>query len=123
MPIYEYQAVNSDRPCAKCREGFEILQGVSERPLSKCPECGKKVKKIISWCRSAVTETSDEHLSVERKIKDYEQSGRWSHAAELADKHSEKIKDKGLKMRALDNYKKAGYDADSLAKHAKSDNE
>lgn len=123
MPIYEYQAVNSERLCPKCRDGFEILQGISERPISKCPECGKQVKKIISWCRAAVTETSEEHISVERKIKDYEQSGMWSHAAELADKHSEKTKDKGLKMRALDNYKKAGYDADSLAKHAKSDND
>jgi putative FmdB family regulatory protein len=123
MPIYEYEAVNSERACPKCRDGFETLQGVSERPLSKCPECGKAVKKIISWCRAAVTETSDDHLSVERKIKDYEQSGMWSHAAELADKHSEKTKDKGLKMRALDNYKKAGYDADSLAKHVKPDND
>jgi hypothetical protein len=43
----------------------------------------------------------------------------WSHAAELADKHSEKIKDKNLKVRALENYQKAGYDADSLSKHAK----
>ena len=60
---------------------------------------------------------------MKNEIKQYEQSGMWSHAAELADKHSEKIKDKGLKMRALDNYKKAGYDADSLAKHAKLDNE
>ena len=47
----------------------------------------------------------------------------WSHAAELADTHSEKTKDKGLKNRALDNYKKAGYDADSLAKHAKLNND
>ncbi len=123
MPIYEYQAVNAGRACPKCREVFEILQGVSENPLSKCPECGKKVKKIISWCHSAITETSEAALGVERKIKDYEQAGMWSHAAELADKHSEKTKDKGLKMRALDNYKKAGYDADSLAKHAKSDND
>ena len=68
-------------------------------------------------------ERSGEHLKVERKIKEYEQSGMWSHAAELADKHSEKIKDKGLKMRALDNYRKAGYDADSLAKHIKTNNE
>ena len=67
-------------------------------------------------------ETSHEHVSVERKIKEYEQSGMWSHAAELADKHSEKIHDKGLKMRALDNYSKAGYDADSLAKHIKNNN-
>ena len=123
MPIYEYQAVDSEQSCPKCKKGFEILQGISERPLSKCPDCGKKVKKIISRCHSAVTETSDATLGVEKKIKDFEQAGLWSHAAELADKHSEKIKDKGLKMRALDNYKKAGYDADSLAKHAKLDND
>lgn len=68
-------------------------------------------------------ETSDEHVRVEKKVKEYEQAGMWSHAAELADKHSEKSKDQGLKMRALDNYEKAGYDTDSLAKHAKSDND
>ena len=123
MPIYEYQAVNTGRACPKCRQVFEILQKVGESPLSKCPECGEKVRKVISWCHSAVTETSDVALGVERKIKDYEQAGMWSHAAELADKHSEKTKDKGLKMRALENYKKAGYDADSLAKHVKSDND
>ena len=43
----------------------------------------------------------------------------WSHAAELADKHSEKTQDKGLKTRALENYKKAGYDTKLLDKHAK----
>jgi hypothetical protein len=37
----------------------------------------------------------------------------------LADKHSEKTKDKGLKVRALENYKKAGYDPGFLSKHAK----
>jgi ABC-2 type transport system ATP-binding protein len=47
-------------------------------------------------------ETPDEDLRVEKKISDYERSGMWSHAAELADKHSEKTKEKGLKMRALD---------------------
>ncbi len=123
MPIYEYQAKTAERSCPKCRRGFEILQGVNEKPLSTCPYCGKKVKKIISWCHSAVMETSDEHVRVEKKVKEYEQAGMWSHAAELADKHSEKSKDQGLKMRALDNYEKAGYDTDSLAKHAKSDND
>jgi len=60
---------------------------------------------------------------VEKEIKEYERAGMWSHAAELADSHSEKTKDKGLKLRALDNYKKAGYDADSLAGHAKLNND
>ena len=40
--------------------------------------------------------------SVESQLRDYETEGQWSHAAELADK-------KGLNERAMDNYKKAGY--------------
>jgi putative FmdB family regulatory protein len=119
MPIYEYQAINPKTACSKCLKGFETIQQIHEDPLVKCPYCGKRVKKVISWCRAAVTEVSEDDQAVQRKIKDYENSEMWSHAAELADKHSEKIKDKGLKMRALDDYQKAGYDGDSLAKHAK----
>lgn len=118
MPIYEYQAITSKKGCGRCRTPFEVLQGIREDPLRACPECGRSVKRIISRCRAAVMETSDEHRQVESRIRDYEASGMWSHAAELADKHSEKIKDKSLKTRALDNYKKAGYDVDSLSKHA-----
>jgi len=35
MPIYEYK-------CAACGHQEEHLQKVSEKPLSKCPSCGKK---------------------------------------------------------------------------------
>lgn len=118
MPIYEYQARIPKQGCPTCRSPFEVLQRGNEHDLSSCPDCGKPVRKIISWCRSAVTEISPEHQRVERKIKEYESAGLWSHAAELADKHSEKVKDKGLKLRALDDYKKAGYDVDTLSKHA-----
>ena len=38
MPIYEYR-------CAECGHQAEHLQKVSERPLSKCPACGKKTYK------------------------------------------------------------------------------
>ena len=61
-------------------------------------------------------EESAEHNNAKNKIKAYEKSGMWSHAAELADKHAERIKDNGLKTRALENYKKAGYQTDSLTK-------
>jgi len=61
-----------------------------------------------------VVEGSEEELRVGRSIREYEHAGMWSHAAELADTHSEKTGDAGLKGRALDNYKKAGYDVDSL---------
>jgi putative FmdB family regulatory protein len=121
MPIYEYKAVKADQTCDKCREGFEILQGINEKPLLACPVCGKKVKKLISWCRSAVIEQSQEDSAVAERIKKFEKSGMWSHAAELADNHSEKTKDKKLKTRALENYKKAGYDADSLSGYSKNE--
>jgi hypothetical protein len=46
----------------------------------------------------------------DRKIRDYEKEGKWSHAAELADKQADKTKREDLKTRALEDYKKAGYD-------------
>jgi hypothetical protein len=78
------------------------------------------VKKVISRCCAAISETPEASARIEKKIKDYESSGMWSHAAELADKHSEKTKDKSLRMRALDDYRKAGYDVNTLSKHANS---
>lgn len=118
MPIYEYLAVDPERACRECRRVFEVFQKVCEEPLVECPHCGGKVRKMVSWCRGAVVERPEEGQRIEREIKGYEDSGMWSHAAELADKHSEKTKDKSLKMRALDDYKKAGYDVDCLTKHA-----
>jgi putative FmdB family regulatory protein len=34
MPIYEYR-------CAECGQDHEVLQKVSEPPLTECPACGK----------------------------------------------------------------------------------
>jgi putative FmdB family regulatory protein len=119
MPIYEYQTLDTNECCPVCRRAFEVLQGIHEKSLTVCPSCGHKIRKIISWCRSAVVEPAEEDVHVSKKILEYEKSNMWSHAAELADKYAEKTKDKSLRLRALDNYQKAGYDADSLAKHAK----
>jgi putative FmdB family regulatory protein len=119
MPIYEYQSLSPENACPKCRDGFEVYQKIHDKPLPTCRHCCNRVKKIISWCHSAVMEESEEHNNAKNKIKTYEKSGMWSHAAELADKHAERIKDNGLKTRALENYKKAGYNTDSLTKHEK----
>lgn len=40
MPIYEYQ-------CRKCGH-FEVTQKITDKPLSRCPSCKGKVKKLIS---------------------------------------------------------------------------
>jgi putative FmdB family regulatory protein len=42
MPFYEYQ-------CAKCGHHEEVLQSINEKPLTKCPNCGKQgLRKLIS---------------------------------------------------------------------------
>ncbi len=40
MPIYEYK-------CQRCGD-FEVTQRITEKPLSRCPTCKGKVKKLIS---------------------------------------------------------------------------
>ena len=41
MPIYEYR-------CEKCKRHHEIMQKITEKPLSLCPSCGGTMKKMIS---------------------------------------------------------------------------
>ncbi len=41
MPTYEYE-------CLSCKHKFEILQSITAKPKAKCPQCGKKLRKLIS---------------------------------------------------------------------------
>ncbi len=123
MPIYEYQAIDPEKACPTCAGRFEVIQRMDDAHVSRCPDCGGRVRRVVSWCRAAVMETSEEHIRTEKQIAEYEKEGMWSHAAELADKHSEKIKDPGTRLRALDDYKKAGYDVKTLEKHVSVDGE
>jgi len=76
---------------------------MSDKPLGECPRCRAPVEKLLSRFHACVIETSDEVIATEKRVSDYEKDGRWSHAAELADKA-------GMDNRARENYKKAGYD-------------
>ncbi|HLI81611.1 MAG TPA: zinc ribbon domain-containing protein [Candidatus Binataceae bacterium] len=40
MPIYEYK-------CSKCGV-VEVMQGIKEAPLKKCPNCKRKVERMMS---------------------------------------------------------------------------
>lgn len=40
MPIYEYQ-------CHRCGT-FEVMQGITEAALSRCPTCKGKVERLVS---------------------------------------------------------------------------
>lgn len=41
MPLYEYE-------CQSCGRRTELLQRFSDEPLTTCPECGGKVRKLPS---------------------------------------------------------------------------
>jgi putative FmdB family regulatory protein len=41
MPIYEYV-------CERCSHHLEIMQKMSDKPLSKCPQCRGKLEKLFS---------------------------------------------------------------------------
>jgi putative FmdB family regulatory protein len=40
MPHYDFE-------CLSCHHKFEMFQNMSDKVLSKCPKCGKKVKRLI----------------------------------------------------------------------------
>jgi putative FmdB family regulatory protein len=110
MPTYEYKAVDLKKSCDHCRPGFEIIQRMTEPALILCPHCKSPIYRVLF--APTVMIKGRPFTETERKIKEYEKEGKWSHAAELADKEAEKTKREDLKTRALEDYKKAGYNFD-----------
>lgn len=41
MPTYAYR-------CTECGHAFDIYQAFSDDPLTECPECGGRVRKVLS---------------------------------------------------------------------------
>jgi putative FmdB family regulatory protein len=109
MPIYEYEAAAPGRKCRKCSSVFEVLQRISDLPLTNCPECQKEIRRRISRPRIILPGSARGSDDVEKKVADYERQGMYSHAAELADKESEKPERAPLKERAMEDNKNAGY--------------
>jgi putative FmdB family regulatory protein len=71
MPIYEYV-------CQKCGHHLEVMQKMSDKPLSKCPECKGKLEKIFS-------QTSFQLKGSGWYVSDYANKGK-SEKTEKADK-------------------------------------
>ena len=43
MPIYEYF-------CTPCNTGYEVIREFDDKPILKCPKCGKNLNKLVSKC-------------------------------------------------------------------------
>lgn len=40
MPTYDYE-------CIHCGHKFEIFQKITDKPLDICPQCSKKIRRLI----------------------------------------------------------------------------
>lgn len=40
MPTYDYE-------CNKCQYQFEKFQSITDKPITKCPKCGGKTRRLI----------------------------------------------------------------------------
>jgi len=78
MPIYEYK-------CEKCGEEHEVMQKMTEKPLTVCQSCGGRLKKMISNT-SFVLKGSGWYVT------DYADKNRKNSAKEGAEKTEKKEK-------------------------------
>lgn len=47
MPSYTYRAVDAERGCGGCHDGFSTVQMLSDPPLAECPGCGAPVQRVV----------------------------------------------------------------------------
>jgi putative FmdB family regulatory protein len=47
MPTYEYQ-------CDACEHNFDEFQAISDKPLKKCPKCGKRKLRRVFGAGAAI---------------------------------------------------------------------
>jgi putative FmdB family regulatory protein len=57
MPIYEYEHIGEGCDLGKI---FEINQSLDSEKLIRCPQCGKKVKRLISLCSVSTPKTNSD---------------------------------------------------------------
>ena len=60
MPTYEYR-------CQKCRKRLEASQSIMAKPLSKCPKCGGKLKRLLSTGSGFIFKGSGFYITDYRK--------------------------------------------------------
>ena len=97
MPIYEYE-------CRNCGKHFEKMQKITEEPLSSCPFCAGKVKKLVSNCSFQlkgsgwyVTDYAKKSEKKEEKTKDKKEGkDKKSDTGKEIGKTKEKTKEKAV---------------------------
>ncbi|MBX3112118.1 MAG: zinc ribbon domain-containing protein [Fimbriimonadaceae bacterium] len=48
MPLYEYELLETEAMCPMCPGRFGALQDIGDQPLAHCPDCGYRVRRVVS---------------------------------------------------------------------------
>jgi putative FmdB family regulatory protein len=104
MPTYEYR-------CPKGHE-FELFQRISDEPVAKCPECGKKSQRLLSSGAGLVFKGSGFYITENR-------SDSYKQAEKKEGPESSSSKTDGTGTSSSSSSKKEGGDASTAGKSEK----
>ena len=71
MPTYDYK-------CESCKDIFEFFQNMSDKPLTKCPKCNNKVRRLVSGGSGLIFKGSGFYLTDYAKKKPNEKEPKKS---------------------------------------------
>ncbi len=80
MPTYDYE-------CTKCGHTFEAFQRITDKPLSRCPECKGALRRVIAGGMGVIFKGSGFYTT------DYKKSSTLTGGNGSKDKSSEKPKE------------------------------
>ena len=78
MPTYEYE-------CQRCGHSFEAFQGMTEKPLRKCPECSGRVRRLIGAGAGIIFKGSG-FYQTDYRSEDYKKAAKAEKEASSSDK-------------------------------------
>ena len=85
MPTYDYR-------CESCNNTFEYFQNMYDEPLNKCPDCNRKVRRLVSGGTGLIFKGSGFYLT------DYAKDNTKQKEETKSDgKKSKKVKEKKVK--------------------------
>jgi putative regulatory protein, FmdB family len=69
MPTYEYQ-------CDACEHNFDEFQSINDKPLRKCPKCGKKKLRRVFGAGAAVLFKGSGFYETDYRSESYQKAAK-----------------------------------------------
>ncbi|HMO93625.1 MAG TPA: zinc ribbon domain-containing protein [Pirellulaceae bacterium] len=82
MPTYDYQ-------CDGCQHSFEHFQGINDKPLKKCPECGKSKLRRLFGTGAAIVFKGSGFYKTDYRSESYKKGAESANASSDTAKSSQ----------------------------------